>query len=132
MDAIMEEDMWVGDRLPTIYEVALTIFHYSKKSRSNKRQVVIHKYAVSVRNIWIKSFTEKHVMSLTAVKNRINNVMKDYENKVRTGNSSKNKGLHPNVNETKSGCIVLYLNQRQNEENGQNVQMHHCSILVEI
>ena len=31
-------------------------------------------------------------MSLTAVKNRINNIMKDYENNVRTGNSSKNKG----------------------------------------
>ena len=91
MDAI-EEYMWLGDRLPTIYELSLTIFHYSKKSMSTKRQEVIHKYAVSVRNIWIKSFTERYVMSLTAVKNRINNIMKDYENNLRTGNSSKNKG----------------------------------------
>ena len=40
---------------------------------------------------WIKSCTEKHVLSLTSVKNRIDKIMKDYENRVRTVNSSNNK-----------------------------------------
>ena len=87
-----EGDIWLGDRLPTIYDVAKTIFHYSKALNSNKRKDVVHRYAVAVRNIWIKSFTEKHVLSLTSVKNRIEKIMKDYENRVRTVHSSNNKG----------------------------------------
>ena len=87
-----ENDIWLGDRLPTIYDVAKTIFYYSKALNLNKRKDVVHSYAVAVRNIWIKSFTEKHVLSLTSVKNRIEKIMKDYENRVTTVNSSNNKG----------------------------------------
>ena len=64
-----EDDIWLGDRLPTIYDVAQTIFHYSKTLNSNKRKEVVHRYAVALRNIWIKGFTEKHVLLLTSVKN---------------------------------------------------------------
>ena len=69
-----EDDIWLEDRLPTIYDVAQTIFHYSKTLNSNKRKEVVHRYAVAVRNIWIKNFTEKHVLSLTSVNEKI---MKD-------------------------------------------------------
>ena len=31
-----EDDIWLGDRLPTIYDVAQTIFHYSKTLNSSK------------------------------------------------------------------------------------------------
>ena len=89
----MDEDhIWLGDRLSTIYDVAQTKFHYSKTLNSNKRKEVVHRYAVVVRNIWNKSFTEKHVLSLTSVKNRIGKIMKDYENRVSTVNSNNNKG----------------------------------------
>ena len=87
-----EDDIWLEDRLSTIYDVAQTIFHYSETLNSNQRKEVVHRYAMAVRNIWIKSFTEKHVLSLTSVKNRIEGIMKDYENRVRTVNSSNNKG----------------------------------------
>ena len=86
-----EDDIWLGDRLPTIYDVAQTIFHYSKTLNSNKRKEVVHRYAVALRNIWIKGFTEKHVLLLTSVKNRIEKIMKDYENFVRIVNSSNKK-----------------------------------------
>ena len=33
-----EDDIWLGDRLPTIYDVAQTIFHYAKTLNSNKRR----------------------------------------------------------------------------------------------
>ena len=87
-----EDDIWLGDRLPTIYDVAQTIFHYSKTLNSNKRKEVVHRYAVALRNIWIKGFTEKHVLLLTSVKNRIEKIMKDYENRVRTVNRRNNNG----------------------------------------
>ena len=87
-----EDDIWLGDRLSTIYDVAQTIFHYSETLNSNQRKEVVHRYTMAVRNIWIKSFTEKYVLSLTSVKNRIEEIMKDYENRVRTVNSSNNKG----------------------------------------
>ena len=90
-----EDDILLGDRLPTIYDVSQMIFHYSKTLKLNKGKEVVHRYAVVVRNIWIKSFGGKHVLSLTSVKNRIKNIMKDYENCVRTVNSSNNKGPTP-------------------------------------
>ena len=79
--------MWVGDQLPTIYEVALTIFHYAPGVGSQKRKTVIHKYAVAVRNIWVESFTDAHVIHLNTVKLRIDNIMKDYDYKVHHGHS---------------------------------------------
>ena len=47
----MESDdiIWVGDYLPTVYEVAQTIYHYSKKPTSHRWQT--WKYCVSVWNI---------------------------------------------------------------------------------
>ena len=55
VDGKMEDgdELWIGDKLPTIYEVALTIFHYSKKITSVERKTVIYKYADAVRNMWI-------------------------------------------------------------------------------
>ena len=38
-----EEDILLGDRLPTIYDIAQTIFHYSKTLNLNKRKEVAHK-----------------------------------------------------------------------------------------
>ena len=64
-----EDDTHLADHLTTIYDVAQPIFHYSKTLNSNMRKEVVHRYAVAVQNIWIKSFTEKHVLSLTSVKN---------------------------------------------------------------
>ena len=38
VDGKMEDgdELWIEDKLPTIYEVVLTIFHYSKKITSAK------------------------------------------------------------------------------------------------
>ena len=75
-------DIWTGDQLPTLYEVAQTIYHYSKKSSSQKRTYAIYKYAVALRNIWVQSFGEGHVVSRQTIVRRIEGVMKDYENRV--------------------------------------------------
>ena len=83
-------DIWIGDRLPTIYDVAMTVYHYSKAPRSNKRKQTAQRYAEAVRNVWVKSFTESHVVHLTTVKRRVEYIMKDYEYKVRTSHSHHN------------------------------------------
>lgn len=72
-------DIWVSDMLPAIYDVAMAVFHYSKNMNSAKCRQIIHNYAVAVRNVWIMSFTERHVFT---VKRRIEHIMKDYEYKV--------------------------------------------------
>ena len=77
------DDMWIGDKLPTIYEVAQTIFHYSNAIKSEKRNETVAAYAKAVRNLWIRSFTEHFVVTLATVKRKVTNIMKDYENRVR-------------------------------------------------
>ena len=81
----MEDDveLWIGDYLPTIYEVAMTIHHYSKCYGTQKQQAVVHKYSSAVRKVWVRSFTEKHVVSLTVVKRRVQAIMADYDKRVR-------------------------------------------------
>ena len=88
-----ERDLWVGDQLPTIYEAALTIFHYAPGVGSQKRKAIVHKYAVAVRNIWVQSFTEDHVIHLNTVKLRIDNIMKDYDYKVGYHRHSASKSI---------------------------------------
>ena len=77
------DDLWIGDKLPTIYEVAQTIFHYSKKIKSQKRISIIKSYARAVGNLWIRSFTVKFVISLSSVIRRVEKIMQDYESRVR-------------------------------------------------
>ena len=72
---------------------ALAPVIYRAKNRATNFKTftdTVHRYAVAVRNIWIKNFTEKHVLSLTNVKNQIEKIMKNYENCVRTVNSGNN------------------------------------------
>ena len=78
----MESDdiIWVGDYLPTVYEVAQTIYHYSKKPTGIKRENIVSLYEKSLRHVWIQAFGEGHVIS--ALCSKINAVMKDYENRV--------------------------------------------------
>ena len=77
------EGLWIGDKLPTMYEVVQTIMFYSPTISSNKQKDIVNRYALAVRRIWIESFTEKHVITLTSVKRKIENLLKDYEQRVR-------------------------------------------------
>ena len=90
------EDWWIGDYLPSIYEVATTIHHYAKTYGSQKRRTAIHKYSLAVQKLWTESFTESHVVSLTVVKRRIENIMDDYEKRVfvraKTGHFTVRRG----------------------------------------
>ena len=86
------DDLWIRDRLPTVYEVVLAIFYYSKKPGRKKRKDVIRNYAKSLRTLWVKSFTETHVLHLETVIGKIELIMNDCRNHVQCSHAS-NKSL---------------------------------------
>ena len=51
--AMEVEEIWIGDYLPTVYEVAQTIFHYVEATKTKKRASVISNYTNSLRNVWV-------------------------------------------------------------------------------
>ena len=55
------------------------------------RDVALYEYAVSLRTMWIKSFGVGFVASLSAVKNRLSVIMKDFDSQ------SKLCGLSPSM-----------------------------------
>ena len=54
--------MWIGDKLPTIYDVAQTIYHYAKGQKTQKRSEIITLYNKSLRNMLVRAFDEDHVV----------------------------------------------------------------------
>ena len=42
----------IGDKLPTVYEVAQTIYHYSKAINTDIRSRTITQYVSVVRELW--------------------------------------------------------------------------------
>ena len=56
------------DKLPTVYDVAITIFSHATRQDSQIMKDVVHKYSKHLIETWQKSFGHNHVMSLTAVK----------------------------------------------------------------
>lgn len=72
----------LGDRLPIAYDAALAIHSVSRKQEKKARTTAIHRYALALRDSWVKSFTEDHVLGIKTVKKRLTNILKDYDNKV--------------------------------------------------
>ena len=77
----MESTFILGDKLPLRYDVAIAIHSVTPSVSKVGTEKAIYRYATAVRNMWIKAFTQEHVISLTAVKARITSLMKDYNNK---------------------------------------------------
>ena len=64
----------------------------SKTINSEKRYETVATYAKSVRNLWIRSFTETFVVSIDTVRRKITNIMKDYETRVGICRQSSFRG----------------------------------------
>ena len=60
----------LGDLLPTIYDVAISIFNVASKPKSYKMQQCINAYAESLIDLWIRAFGEDHVLSNKAANQR--------------------------------------------------------------
>ena len=62
----------LGDKLPTYYNAAISIFQVASKPRSKKMINSVHIYACSLIDIWQRSFGNDHVMTRNAVTYKIN------------------------------------------------------------
>ena len=80
----------LGDRLPLAYDAALAIHSVARGSKTKVRTTAIHRYALVLRDVWVKSFTETHVLGIKAVKQRLTKIVSDYDNKVYKA-SSRNR-----------------------------------------
>ena len=69
----------LGDKLPLIYDAAISIYSVSKKSDCPKRAATIHAYADSLKCMWEKAFGREHVCTIKTIKRKLENIMKDYK-----------------------------------------------------
>ena len=85
--------LWIGDVLPTVYEVAQTIYFYSKTIKSDLRSKTITRYVNALRDVWVRSFGEEHVRAPTVIRNKVENVMLHYEKRVRASKCAKSRRM---------------------------------------
>ena len=81
----------LGDKLPTTYDVAISIFGVCTNPQSQKMVEVVNRYEVALRTMWEKSFEAKHVISRPAVQGRIMKLVKEYFTKVYNQAHRKSK-----------------------------------------
>lgn len=67
----MEDDMWIGDQLPTIYQVAQTKYFYSKSIKTKRRA---NRYAVSLRIMWVGAFGDDKAILRQEIQTRIEKI----------------------------------------------------------
>ena len=66
----------LGDKLPTSYDAAITIFSICSTPESARMSNVICHYASALINIWEKAFGSNQVMSYRAVMSNLINLLK--------------------------------------------------------
>ena len=72
----------LGDKLPTYYDAAIAIFNVTQNSRQNKMKSTIQAYYVDLVNIWTKSFSKDHVMTLQAIITKLEKLVANYYTRV--------------------------------------------------
>ena len=72
----------LGDRLPTIYDVAIDIFSICCKPGSKKMGDCVQAYSEALVLQWTKAFGEGYVLTKTSVKKSLLKIVYDYYNRV--------------------------------------------------
>ena len=87
----------LGDRLPTIYDVAIQIFQISPTLNSAKSKEVTIAYVNALLELWQRSFGVGHTVYKTIVIKRVENTLRDYLKKVtgRERYGDKTRGIPP-------------------------------------
>ena len=81
----------LGDKLPTVYDVAITIFSICTTPSSSKMGNVSNQYALALMNVWGKSFGSDHVMCRRTVTVKLMKVIKNYFNQVYNKHHRKSR-----------------------------------------
>ena len=86
----------LGDKLPTVYDVAIDIFSLCSKPGSEKMKKCINIYATSLIDQWTKAFGEGFTLASSNVHKRITDIVLNYYSRVYTEQfrtKSKKKGV---------------------------------------
>ena len=85
----------LGDKFPTIYDVAISIYNVVSKPNSGGMKNCIQAYVTALINVWIKSFGKKHLITRTPITKKVETIIKHYQNNVyieATRRKPKHKG----------------------------------------
>ena len=87
----------LGDKLPTYYDAAISIYQVSQSPKTHKMQITISAYFNALIDTWQKSFTAKHVLSSKAsIVKKVESVVSHYYNNIYNPthrSSQKHKGV---------------------------------------
>ena len=73
----------LGDKLSTIYDVAISIYSSTnKKTNSDGMKRCIKAYVTALIDVWVKSFGEKHIISCTPITKKVEGIIKHYHTHV--------------------------------------------------
>ena len=85
----------MGDKLPTYYDVAITLFQVSTRRQGDQAQNALHAYQLALVDTWTKAFGTGHVMSRRGIINKLEKVCDRYYNEVYT-KCNRKKPKHAN------------------------------------
>ena len=67
----------LGDKLPTCYEATIAIYSVATQPKGVKMKT-IHAYAMSLINVWVKTFGQGHVMSRNGITKKLQKLVDSY------------------------------------------------------
>lgn len=79
IENMAESKIWLGDRLPTIYDASIHLKYLSPSPRAAARSSVVYQYSVALKDIWDKSFTSSYVVSLSTILRTVSRVINEYD-----------------------------------------------------
>ena len=81
--------IWLGDKLPTIYEASIHIRYLSPGKLSAKRASVLNQYTLALQHLWITSFGEDFVKDKSTISRTVKRIIDAYETFIQGNKYSK-------------------------------------------
>ena len=72
----------LGEKLPTGYDAAISIYMVATKPKSKKMVSTINSYTKALIDIWKRSFGDLHVTSRSSVNNKLQKLVEHYYSQV--------------------------------------------------
>ena len=72
----------LGDKLPLIYDVAISLFSVSTKPTSEKMNKGVVAYVNSLHDVWTRAFGEEHVLRRSEIKKHVETIIHNYNTQV--------------------------------------------------
>ena len=72
----------LGDKLPSYYDAAISIYMVATKLKSKKMVSTINSYTKALIDIWKRTFGDLHVTSTSSVTNKLQKLVEHYYSQV--------------------------------------------------